>query len=134
MSGTYHRNPTPPLTPPSDYSLSEAVAIAVLQERSQANTAAIQNLFAIHTKSEDACNARFVAVHNREAMIDHRMSEMSHHISSLYDKLSRLENKLRSVTNFVGTHGMKGMLALALFLTLLPSGSIKTVISQMLGK
>ena len=59
MSGTYHRNPMPPLTQPLDgYSLNEAAQIARLDERSLANGAAIQNIFAIHSKAEDACSAR----------------------------------------------------------------------------
>ena len=116
------------------YSQAEAVAIAVLQERSQANMQSIQNLFAIHSKSEDACNARFVTVHNRETAVDLRLRDLSHHVKALYERIDRLEGKLRSVTNFAGTHGVKILLALALFLTLLPTGSVKTALSQMLGK
>ena len=135
MSGIYHRNPMPPLMLQSGDLLTEAVtAIAVLQERSLSNTAAVQNLFAIHTKSEDACNARFVTVHNRETAVDLRLRDLSHHVKALYDRIDRLEGKLRSLTNFAGTHGVKILLALALFLTLLPTGSIKTALFQMLGK
>ena len=57
MPGPYHRNPMPPLTQPYGTLLSEEAQIAVLQERSLANSAAIQNMFAVHSKSEDACNA-----------------------------------------------------------------------------
>ena len=116
------------------YSQAEAVAIAVLQERSQANMQSIQNLFAIHSKSEDACNARFVTVHNRETAVDLCLRDLSQHVNALYDRIDRMEGKIRAVTNFAGTHGVKILLALALFLTLLPTGGVKTALFQMLGK
>ena len=71
MSSNYHRTPMPPLMPPYDSSaLSEAVQIAVLQERSLANAEAIQNIFTIHAKAEDACNARFSSQHVRELSME----------------------------------------------------------------
>ena len=163
MSGTYHRNPTQPLTQPFDNSaLSEAVQIAVLQERSSANVIAIQNLFAIHSKAEDACNARFASQHVRELGMETRVNDSSYHIKSLYatvgdlkarqataeagvkefrdslgalwGRVDRLEGRVRSVTDFFGAHGLKLLIGLAMFLTLLPSGSVKTVFLTMLGK
>ena len=162
MSSNYHRNPMPPLNSHLDNSLSEAVAIAVLQERSLANSTAIQNIFAIHSKSEDACNARFSSLHVRETGVETRINDASYHIKSLYAtvgdlkarqataeasvkefrdsmaalwcRVDRLEGRVRSVTDFLGAHGLKILIGLAMFLTLLPSGSVKTAFVTMLGR
>ena len=163
MSSTYHRNPMPPLTPHSDNLLSElASQFARLDERSLANSAAIQNIFAVHSKAEDACNARFASQHVRELGMETRVNDSSYHIKSLYatvgdlkarqataeagvkefrdslgalwGRVDRLEGRVRSVTDFFGAHGLKILIGLAMFLTLLPSGSVKTVFLTMLGK
>ena len=162
MPGPYHRNPMPPLTPPYGTSLSEEAQIAVLQERSLANSAAIQNIFAIHSKSEDACNARFSSLHVREMGVETRINDASYHIKSLYatvgdlkarqataeagvkefrdslgslwGRVDRLEGRVRSVTDFLGAHGLKLLIGLAMFLTLLPSGSVRTAFVTMLGR
>ena len=131
MSSTYHRNPMPPLMPPYDNSaLSEAVQIAVLQERSLANATAIQNMFAVHSKSEDACNARFSSQQVRELGMETRINDTSYHVKTLYvmigdlkarqataeasvkefrdslgslwGRVDRLEGRVRSVTDFLG--------------------------------
>ena len=57
MPGPYHRNPMPPLMPPYGTLLSEEARIAVLQERSLANSAAIQNMFALQASSDFECTA-----------------------------------------------------------------------------
>ena len=163
MSSTYHRNPMPPLMPPYDSSaLSEAVQIAVLQERSLANAAAIQNIFTIHAKAEDACNARFSSQHVRELSMETRVNDTSYHVKTLYvmigdlkarqataeasvkefrdhlgwlwPRVDRLEGRVATVTNFFSAHGLKILIGLAMFLTLLPSGSVKTAFVTMLGR
>ena len=162
MPGPYHRNPMPPLTPPYVTSLSEEAQIAVLQERSLANSTAIQNMFAVHSKSEDACNARFSSLHVRETGVETRINDASYHIKSLYAtvgdlkarqataeagvmefrnslgslwaRVERLEGRVRSVTDFFSAHGLKLLIGLAMFLTLLPSGSVKTAFVTMLGR
>ena len=162
MSSTYPRSPTPPLMQHLDNSLSEAVAIAVLQERSLANSAAIQNIFAVHSKAEDACNARFSSQHVRELGMETRINDASYHIKSLYatvgdlkarqataeagvaefrhslgalwGRVDRLEGRVRSVTDFISTHGLKLLIGLGMLLTLMPSGSLKSAFLTMLGK
>ena len=163
MSSTYHRNPMPPLMQHSDnFALSEAVQIAVLQERSLANAAAIQNIFTIHAKAEDACNARFSSQHVRELSMETRVNDTSYHVKTLYvmigdlkarqataeasvkefrdhlgslwPRVDRLEGRVATVTNFVSAHGLKVLIGLAMFLTLLPSGSVKTAFVTMLGR
>ena len=162
MSGTYHRNPMPPLTPPYGNSLSEEAQIAVLQERSLANSTAIQNIFAVHSKSEDACNARFSSLQVRELTMDTRINDASYHIKSLYatvgdlkarqataeagvmefrnslgalwGRVDRLEGRVRSVTDFISTHGLKLLIGLGMLLTLMPTGSLKSAFLTMLGK
>ena len=162
MPGPYHRNPMPPLTPPYGTSLSEEAQIAVLQERSLANSTAIQNMFAVHSKSEDACNARFSSQQVRELGMETRINDTSYHVKTLYvmigdlkarqataeasvkefrdhlgslwSRVDRLEGRVATVTNFFSAHGLKILIGLAMFLTLLPSGSVKTAFVTMLGR